>query len=176
MKLFFDQNLFGASLDYQLEKEESAWFEDRLDELLLNSYRRTMIELAEQLGSELDQWRWQDLQSVSFDHVLGEVALLKPFFNSGPYPYGGDNETVGRANYSLNDLFNVTLPAGLRFIAVMEPQIEAYGVFAGGQSGRFMSKHYDDNIDTWPEGRYYQLVSSRQELLEKQPRLMTLKP
>ncbi len=166
------------ALDYQLEKEESAWFDDRLNELLLNSYRRTMNELTEQLGPDLDQWQWQDFQSISFDHILGEEDLLKPFFNRGPYPYGGDNETVGRANYLLNDPFNVTLAAGMRFIAIMKPQIEAYGIYAGGQSGHFMSDHYDNQLDAWVEGRYYKKIGSREELLEQQAktREMILKP
>ena len=166
------------ALDYQLEKEESAWFNDSLDELLLSSYQRTMAELSEQLGPELERWQWQDLQSVSFEHVLGEEDLLKPFFSRGPYPYGGDNETVGRANYSLNDPFNVTLAAGLRFIAVMEPQIKSYGIFSGGQSGHFMSDHYDDHIETWLENRYNKIAGSQEELLEQETetRKMILKP
>ncbi|MGM0651930.1 MAG: penicillin acylase family protein [Bacillota bacterium] len=156
------------ALDYQLEKGNSAWFNGSLDEILLVSYQETIEELEEKLGSDLSQWQWQDLQSISFDHALGEVDMLKPFFNRGPYPYGGDNETVGRANYSLNDPFNVTLAAGLRFIAVMEPQIEAYGVFAGGQSGHFMSDQYDQYLETWLEGRYYRLNSSSDKLSEQQ--------
>ncbi len=164
------------ALDYQLEKEESAWFNDSLDELLLNSYQRTINELQEQLGQDPASWQWQELQSISFDHLLGEEDMLKPFFNRGPYPYGGDNETVGRANYSLNDPFNVTLAAGLRFIAVMEPQIEAYGVFAGGQSGHFMSDHYEQYIETWLDGDYYKVYGSSDELPEQQMREIILLP
>ena len=164
------------ALDYQLEKGESAWFNGSLDELLLNSYQRTIEDLEEQLGSDPSQWQWQEMQSISFDHALGEEDMLKPFFNRGPYPYGGDNETVGRANYSLNDPFNVTLAAGLRFIAVMEPQIEAYGVFAGGQSGHFMSDHYDQYIETWLDGGYYHLTGSREELPEEQTGEIILLP
>ena len=164
------------ALDYQLEKGESAWFGDSLDELLLASYRRTIEELEEQLGPNPSQWQWQELQSISFDHLLGEEDMLKPFFNRGPYPYGGDNETVGRANYSLNDPFNVTLAAGLRFIAVMDQQVEAYGVFAGGQSGHFMSGHYDNYIETWLDGDYYKIIGSSDELPEEQTREIILRP
>ncbi|MFO7951632.1 MAG: penicillin acylase family protein [Bacillota bacterium] len=164
------------ALDYQLEKGESAWFNGSLDELLLTSYQQTIGELEEQLGSDPSQWQWQELQSISFDHALGEEDMLKPFFNRGPYPYGGDNETVGRANYSLNDPFNVTLAAGLRFIAVMEPQVEAYGVFAGGQSGHFMSNQYDQYIATWLDGDYYKVNGSSDQLLEQQTREIILLP
>lgn len=164
------------ALDYQLEKEESAWFKEGPDRLLLVSYRRTINELEELLGTDPARWQWQDLQSISFDHLLGEEDMLKPFFNRGPYQYGGDNETVGRANYSLNDPFNVTLAAGLRFIAVMEPQVEAYGVYAGGQSGHFMSAHYDDYIQTWLDGNYYQIVSSSEGLVNQQTKEIILKP
>ncbi len=143
------------ALDYLFVKQDSAWFENDLDGLLAESYRRTMDELADQLGPDPETWQWQDLQSVSFGHVMGENEMLQPFFSRGPYPYGGDHETVGRASYELNDPFNVTLAAGLRFIAVMAPEIKAHAVIAGGQSGHLLADHYDDQLQTWLDGGYY---------------------
>jgi penicillin G amidase len=164
------------ALDYLLEKEESAWFNGSPDQILLKSYRRAIGELSELLGTDPGQWQWRNLQKVSFDHVLGKRALLKLLFNRGPYPYGGDNETVGRARYFLPEPFNVKVADSLRFIMVMEPQIDSHGVIAGGQSGHFMSKHYDDQINAWLEGRYYQLINSQKELLGKKFSKMILKP
>jgi penicillin amidase len=164
------------ALDYLMKKGESGWFNDGLDQILLNGFRRSIAELSEMLGPDPKKWQWHDLQKVSFDHVLGKKVLTKLLFNHGPYPYGGDHETVGRARYSMDNPFNVKVAGSLRFIAVMKPQIESFGVIAGGQSGHFMSKHYDDQIDTWLEGKYYPLIHSQEELLGEELLKVILKP
>ncbi len=144
------------SLDALLEKGGSPWFDPGLDLLLARSLARAVDDLGEAMGPEPETWQWQDMQSITFDHVLGQNRLLAYFFNRGPYPYGGDYETVGRSAYSLNNPFNVTFAAGLRFIAEMDPSgIRSYGVLAGGQSGHFLSDYYDDQIEVWLEGGYF---------------------
>ncbi len=148
------------ALDSLLEKGASEWFDPGLDLILARSLARAVEELTETMGPDPEAWQWKDMQSISFDHVMGQNRLLAYFFNRGPYPYGGDYETVGRAAYSLNDPFNVTFAAGLRFIAEMDPAgIRSHAVLAGGQSGHFLSEHYDDQIETWLEGGYFTVGS-----------------
>ena len=173
---FISRGYFAFNaLDYLMKKEESAWFKAGIEQVLLHSFRRSISELSTMLGPDPGQWQWRNLQKVSFDHVLSK-GVLKRLFNRGPYPYGGDHETVGRARYFMDDPFNVKVGASLRFIAVMKPQIESLGVIAGGQSGHFMSKHYDDQIDNWLEGQYYRLVHSQEKLLGKKHAKIILKP
>jgi penicillin G amidase len=174
---FISRGYFACNaLDYLMKKGESRWFNAGLDQILLNSYLRTIDELSERLGPDPGQWQWRNLQKISFDHVLGKVTMLKRLLNRGPFPYGGDNETVGRARYFLHDPFNVQVAASLRFIAIMEPQIKSHAVIAGGQSGHFMSKQYDDQIDTWLKGHYYPLIHSQKELPEKKSSKIILTP
>lgn len=44
-----------------------------------------------------------------------------------------------------------------RMVVSMGNQIEAFGVYPGGQSGNPGSKFYDDFIDNWVAGKYYPL-------------------
>ncbi len=151
------------ALDYLLEKRgDSAWFADGLQQKLSASYKLSIDQLVDKLGPDPEKWQWQQLQTVSLEHVLGASRLLAPFVNRGPYPYGGDYETVGRAKYNLNNPFQVTGGPGLRFIAVLEPEIQAYAVLAGGQSGHFMADNYDDQLQTWLAGGYYQVGFTQQ--------------
>jgi penicillin G amidase len=176
MKFVSKRYIACKALDNLMKKGQSGWFNDGLDQVLFNSFRRSIRELTELLKPDPKKWQWRDLQKVSFDHVLGKKTLTKFLFNRGPYSYGGDHETVGRAGYFMDDPFNVKFAGTLRFIAVMNPQIESFGVIAGGQSGHFMSKNYDDQIDTWLEGKYYQLIHSQEELRGKELSKMLLKP
>jgi penicillin G amidase len=45
-----------------------------------------------------------------------------------------------------------------RMIVDLQDSIKGYGVFPGGQSGNPGSKHYDDMLNHWAEGKYYDLV------------------
>ncbi len=40
----------------------------------------------------------------------------------------------------------------------MTDNIEAYGVYPGGQSGNPGSKYYDNFIESWSTGKYYNLL------------------
>lgn len=155
---FIDKGYMAfKALDYLLEQQESQWFEDDLGHMLAESYWRTINDIIHMLGPDPETWQWQNLQSVSIDHILGQNRWLRPWFSRGPYPYGGDYEAVGRAAYRLNNPFNVHSAAGLRFIAVMNPEIEVHAVIAGGQSGHFMADHYDDQIQTWLDRGYFRI-------------------
>ena len=44
-----------------------------------------------------------------------------------------------------------------RMIVTLGEEVEAYGVFPGGQSGNPGSAYYDNTIDTWAKGEYYPL-------------------
>ena len=42
-------------------------------------------------------------------------------------------------------------------VVEMGKDINAYGVYPGGQSGNPGSKYYDDFLQYWVEGKYYKL-------------------
>jgi penicillin amidase len=44
-----------------------------------------------------------------------------------------------------------------RMIVEMGPEIRAYGVYPGGQSGNPGSPYYDNFVETWAKGDYYEL-------------------
>jgi penicillin amidase len=54
-----------------------------------------------------------------------------------------------------------------RMIVHLTDDIEAYGVYPGGQSGNPGSKYYDTFIDTWTAGKYYRLLFLKKQAAEK---------
>ncbi len=144
------------SLEYLLELEESAWLPEGLAEPLLASYTRSVEEVADEMGQDPDKWRWDEMQTIAFEHDLGVAPVIGDYlFNRGPYPYGGDHMTTGRARYALDNPFEVIGGAGLRYIAEMGEPINIWAVVAGGQSGHPLSPHYSDQLETWLDGGYY---------------------
>ena len=164
------------ALEHLLDQDASDWFPDGLDPLLRESFRRAVEVLDDQQDPVPDAWRWDRMQTITFEHVLGESALLGPVVNQGTHPYGGDQMTVGRAAYPLTEPFNVSGVAGVRFVANMGEPIRGRGVIAGGQSGHPWHEHSADQLDPWLQGTYFNLAPSRADVEAGSPRRMTLVP
>lgn len=150
------------NLERFIERGQSAWFKADLDTLLLNSYQQTINDLVVKLGPDPTGWRWDQLQTISYNHDVGnELGPLSGIFNRGPYPSGGGHMTVGRAGHRLHNPFSVSHVSTIRVVADMGSEIEAYGVIPAGQSGHPLSKHYDDQVNTWLSGQYYPLYHNQ---------------
>jgi penicillin amidase len=57
-----------------------------------------------------------------------------------------------------------------RMVVHMTDQIEAYGLYPGGQSGNPGSPYYDSFVDYWAAGKYYRLLFLPKEQLAKNER------
>jgi penicillin amidase len=51
-----------------------------------------------------------------------------------------------------------------RMVVHLTDEIEAYGLYPGGQSGNPGSKYYDTFIDYWAAGKYYRLLFSQRKI------------
>lgn len=54
-----------------------------------------------------------------------------------------------------------------RMIVHLTQDVEAYGVYPGGQNGNPGSKFYSNFIDTWANGNYYKLLFLKKKEIEK---------
>lgn len=141
-----------------LERSESPWLKGDMEGVILTAFQNAVSEAADKLGDNPSSWRWDQLQSISFNHAVGSaLGPLSGIFNRGPYPFGGGNMTVGRGQYSLNRPFVVSHIPSIRVVAELGREITAYGSIPMGQSGHPLSPHYDDQIETWMAGEYYPL-------------------
>jgi penicillin amidase len=50
-----------------------------------------------------------------------------------------------------------------RMIVDLQDTVRALGVYPGGQSGNPGSKHYDDLLEYWAEGKYYECLFLRSQ-------------
>jgi penicillin amidase len=56
-------------------------------------------------------------------------------------------------------------------IVHLTDDIEAYGVYPGGQSGNPGSKYYDNFINTWVKGEYNKLLFISKEAIKENKNL-----
>ncbi|SMG34761.1 penicillin amidase [Marivirga sericea] len=87
---------------------------------------------------------WSNFKNTRVQHL----ARLAPFST--------DNIQIGGNKHILNATSGRHGPSW-RMIVSMEDPIKAYGVYPGGQSGNPGSYYYDNLIDSWSKGEYYEL-------------------
>ncbi len=121
-----------------------------------------MRELERLLGPNPKGWKWGKLHRAGFEHPLGAVRVLGWLLNRGPYPVGGDGDTVLQSSYSFRTPYAASrwLPS-LRFIADTSNWDRCLSVHVPGQSGRPGARHYDDQIAIWLRGEHHPMPFTR---------------
>lgn len=87
---------------------------------------------------------WSNFKNTTVQHL----ARLAPFST--------DNIQIGGNRHILNATSGRHGPSW-RMVVSLEQPIKAYGVYPGGQSGNPGSYYYDNLIEPWSNGEYYEL-------------------
>lgn len=72
---------------------------------------------------------------------------------------------------SAPNAINRTHGPSWRMVVEMGESVKGYGVYPGGQSGNPGSRYYDNLVDTWAAGKYYELLFL-QSAAETSPRIL----
>ncbi|MCL4187265.1 MAG: penicillin acylase family protein [Rhodobacteraceae bacterium] len=115
-----------------------------------------LLALTERYGLAVESWRWGDAHQATHDHtVLGEVAVLRHFVNIRQST-SGDDHTLNRglSAGSGNEPFRNVHGPGYRGVYDFGDPDSSVFVIATGQSGHFLSRHYDDLGERWRRGEY----------------------
>ncbi|MEM8582061.1 MAG: penicillin acylase family protein [Pseudomonadota bacterium] len=115
-----------------------------------------LVWINESFGSALESLRWGDAHQATQDHpVLGDVPVLRYFVNIRQSTSGGDHtlqrgRTVGKGP----DPFLNVHGAGYRGVYDFSDPDSSVFIVSTGQSGHFLSRHYDDLAQLWRRGEY----------------------
>ncbi|WP_352428263.1 penicillin acylase family protein [Thermoflexus sp.] len=138
-----------------LRRADPFWLGERsATEWVAEAFREAVRMLRRRLGPNPARWTWGRVHRVTLAHGLGQVPLLAPFFNRGPFPLGGDGDTPLQAGFQGNR-FGGPLGAlpSWRFVADLSDWDRCLAVLPGGQGGSPASPHYFDQFPLWQEGR-----------------------
>jgi penicillin amidase len=105
---------------------------------LLAAYDR----VTKRYGPQGAGWRWGSIRAANIHHLLRIPALsrLNIPMASGPgtlNPSGGDG----------------TSGSSWRMVVELGPEVRAWGIYPGGQSGNPASRRYDDRLAKWTAGQ-----------------------
>ncbi|MDE5307685.1 penicillin acylase family protein [Providencia stuartii] len=125
-----------------------------------------------QFGKNYSRWQWGKLHRYQWNSLSSQMAEYLPkeqrrtierldsYLNRGPYPAGGNLNTVNISSYSMGDNFDTLLIPAMRLIVDFSQQDPVWVMNNAGQSANPASRHYADNIEDWLKGKYQNLPFS----------------
>ena len=115
-----------------------------------------ILFINERWGTALESLRWGDAHQATHDHaVLGEIPLLRYFVNIRQSTSGGDNTLMrGLTRGTGDDPFQNVHGAGYRGVYDFADPDSSVFITSTGQSGHFLSRHYEDMAQLWRRGEY----------------------
>ena len=115
-----------------------------------------LVWINERYGPALESLRWGDAHQATHDHqVMGKVPFLRYFVNIRQSTSGGDNTLLrGKTSGRGNDPFQNVHGAGYRGVYDFADPDSSVFIVSTGQSGHFLSRHYDDLAQLWRRGEY----------------------
>ncbi|MFZ5820941.1 MAG: penicillin acylase family protein [Chloroflexota bacterium] len=135
-----------------LDDPNNPWWDGRRAEMMSAALSAAV--------TELDGQTWGDIHTHTYAHPLGSVAALAPIFNRGPFPTGGNWNTVNSGAYYADKPYAMTLGPAYRIIADPADWDASLSIIPSGQSGQPFNPHYDDQIQQWLAVEYHTLPFS----------------
>jgi penicillin G amidase len=110
---------------------------------------------------EYDGQPWAAFKGTSINH-LGNIS-----------PFSRQGLDVGGYRDAPNAISEQNGPSW-RMVVALGEEVEAYGIYPGGQSGNPGSRYYENMVDDWMAGQYYRLLLLKQADETPEQRLFTL--
>jgi penicillin G amidase len=167
-----------------LNGHDDSWFTDSVvpngpnswDEALSRALKATIEELQEKLGSDGARWQYGAIHKMTYNHPLGMVKPLDRIFNRGPFPVGGDIDTINTGATLTNQPDTViTVPSYRQIVNLADLKASLSG-HAPGQSGHPASKHYADFIKPWLNVEHHPQLFERNMIEENAEGTLLLMP
>src|SRR5262249_14238532 len=121
-------------------------------------------KLTERLGSEMTRWRWDAVHHAIFPHQgLDSVGPLRPLL-SRSVPNGRGWGTVNLGPTGAQPPYEQPSVRGYGQIVDLSPANDSRFLDAVGESGHFLSRHYDDFLRDWRDVRHKKMRMARADV------------
>lgn len=122
-------------------------------------------------------WSWGRVRPLTLQHPAGGQRLLNRIFNLGPFPWGGDANTIGQAAVHLaNPITTSFCVASMRMVVDVGDWSASRFILPGGQSGNPLSPHYADQLPLWQSGKGIPIAWSLEEVAQTTRATLRLLP
>ncbi len=183
-KQFLGTHIMKQIIAKQMANKESLWWDnvetknkkETRNQILVISFKQAIHSLEDQLGNLVTSWTWNKVHKVEHQHPLGKIAVLKPFFNVGPFEVSGSNEVINNLffDYTNDRSYIVKGGPSTRRIIDFSDIENSWSVLPTGQSGNQMSTHYSDQAVLYNSGKFRKMKLNKQEIIKTSTKLIFL--
>jgi penicillin amidase len=159
----FLMNVLGGSTSAAWCDDVDTPVHETCDDDVTKALHDGVASLTRHLGTDEARWRWDGVHHAVFPHQgLDSVPVLHTLL-SRSVPNGGDWSTVNVGPVDVENPYDQISVPGYRQIVDLSPANDSRFLEAGGQSGHFLSPHYDDFLKDWQQVRYRKMRMTRAE-------------
>ncbi|MDH3709087.1 MAG: penicillin acylase family protein [Cyclobacteriaceae bacterium] len=171
------------TLEHMVENQASPWWDNISTEAQENrshivnkSFREAINLLSEHLGSQVENWQWQQVHLLQHEHPIGRKEPFNHLFNVGPFAVSGGDEVINKMDFNKGNLeYAVRSGPAMRILIDLANIENSISVLPTGQSGHPMSPHYQDQAPLYNSGRFRDQLSNAREIKESGLRKLLLK-
>ena len=185
-ELFINTQLQDQVLPSQIERKNSVWWDnistkDTIEtktDIINTSFKNSITFLQHQLGENVDNWTWNRVISIEYEHAIGKAGgLLRKFFNVGPFETIGGNEVINNQIFKLDSTgyYKVTAGPSTRRIIDFSDVENSLAIIPTGQSGNVFSEYYKDQTQKYLDGKFVKMKLNQSEI-EESENVLVLKP
>jgi penicillin G amidase len=184
-KSFEHNGNFKRNMASLMRNDASPWWDnistknkETRTEILTKSMNEAMESLETQLGKDMTAWKWEKVHTLTHNHPLGILPVVGKYFSVGPLAAPGGRETINNLDFSVDSsgTYKVTYGPALRRIIDFADTDHSRSVLPTGQSGNFMSKHYNDQAEMFVKGGSRPELMNRAEIEKVKTGKLVLKP
>ena len=139
-----------------LDDSTNAWWDERgtsgvverRDDILAAALAEGYTDMVQSHGPpEFGGWTWSRVHRINIRHLLGMPSLsaLDISVPGGPGTLSPSSTTGGGEG------------ASWRMVVALGPDVRAWGIYPGGQSGNPVSRRYEDRLPQWTRGELSEL-------------------
>ncbi|WP_097459189.1 penicillin acylase family protein [Mangrovitalea sediminis] len=186
---------YSAEEDHLRGRDDSPFWDDvrtpqkeTKADILARALAGTEPYLAKHLGRSPAEWAWGRFHTYTWESGTTQFAAHMPPFEAalarwvgrfqdrGPYPAGGDRNTVNVAGYTTGENFHVWDIPAMRLMVDFGAKEPLHVINSGGQSGNPLSPHYDDGIPVWLHEGTRPMPLKTADIDKQYTHVMTLSP
>ena len=169
-----------------ISNEQSIWWDDintekkeSRQDIFEKAALKALATMQRVTGSSNPQkWLWGDVHTLTHGHPLSKVESLKKYFNVGPFPANGGNGVLNNMLFKLDTTGYFPTFAGpaVRTVIDLGNMDGAMSINPTGQSGNFLSKHYDDQAEMFINVQFRPQLMNEKEIEKTKESVLVLTP
>jgi penicillin amidase len=186
LTLYNETFLLKNTIPVLITNEQSVWWDDvntnnikeTRGEIIKLALEKSIEDLSANLGTDINEWAWSNIHTLEHIHPVGMQKPFNKIYNVGPFGVWGGSEVINYLGVKFTELmeFQVTFGPSARRIIDFGNIEMTVNIIPTGQSGHFMSHHYDDQAELYNTGRFRKQRMNREDILENASTIFIMDP